>query len=109
MTTETKNKTPDKESATDCDKFPASAGCAELGTATPDVLKQVSKPFTVTAVAFASSSSCPAPLSFTVRGSSYSVSYQPLCDRLALLKALFLAIAGVIAAWIVADSFKVAS
>lgn len=109
VTTETKNKTPDKESATDCDKFPASAGCAELGTATPDVLKQVSKPFTVTAVAFASSSACPAPLSFTVRGLSYSVSYQPLCDRLALLKTLFLAIAGVIAAWIVADSFKVAS
>jgi hypothetical protein len=90
-----------------CAKYPDSVGCSKLDTPVSDTLKTKTHAVTVTAVAFSSSSVCPAPLSFTLRGASYGVSYQPLCDRLALLKTLFLALAGVLAAFIVADSFRV--
>lgn len=104
ITTETRTK---DDPADQCAKYPDSAGCSKLDTPTSDPLLKKNYAVTVTAVAFASSSACPAPLSFTVRGSSYGVSYDPLCDRLALLKTLFLALAGVLAAFIVADSFRV--
>lgn len=106
--TESTTKTDDPVSD-QCAKYPDSVGCAKLDTPNPDKLTNVSKAFTVASVAFASSSTCPAPLSFTVAAHSYSVSYQPLCDRLYILRTLFLMIAAFIAAWIVADSFKVAS
>lgn len=104
VTTETKQAEPPTDV---CEKNPNSVGCQNLDTPTSDTLNKKTQAFTVTAVAFASSSVCPSPLSFSVRGSSYSVSYQPMCDRLAMLRTLFLAIAGVLAAFIVADSFRV--
>jgi len=83
------------------------AGCLELGTAPSGSVSKTSNAVTVTPTTFASSSGCPAPLNFQVRGSSYNVSYQPLCDKLAVLKFLFLAMAAFLSAWILADSFKV--
>lgn len=108
-TVETKNepKPTEKDPPTDCDKYPDSLGCVSLGTPTSDTLNKSTRAVSVVATAFASSSGCPAPLSFAVRGSSYSISYQPICDRLIVLKVLFLAIAGVLAAYILADSFRV--
>lgn len=108
-TVETKNDShpTEKDTATDCDKFPYSAGCVSLGSATADTLNKQTQAVAVVAATFASASGCPSPLSFSVRSLSYSFSYQPLCDRLALLKVLFLAIAGVLAAYILADSFRV--
>jgi len=109
VTVSTSTETVSKEKElTTCDKYPDSAGCQNLDTPSSDVLQKKTHAVSVTAVAFSSSSVCPGPLSFTVRGSSYGVSYQPLCDRLALLKTLFLALAAVLAAFIVADSFRVA-
>lgn len=105
--TQTDSKAPDKPQPTDCDKVPDSAGCVSLGSPTSDTFNKKTSAVSVVAATFASSSACPAPLSFTVRGSSYGVSYQPLCDRLAILRVLFLAIAGVIAALILAETFKV--
>lgn len=102
----TTTKSPD-EAPDQCAKYPDSVGCSKLDTPASDTLKTKTHAVAVTAVAFASSSVCPSPLSFTLRGASYGVSYQPLCDRLALLKTLFLALAGVLAAFIVADSFRV--
>lgn len=104
VTTETKPAEPPIDQ---CQRYPDTVGCKNLDTPASDVLKTKTHAVAVTAVAFASSSVCPSPLSFTLRGASYGVSYQPLCDRLALLKALFLALAGVLAAFIVADSFRV--
>lgn len=103
-TTQTESPTPPQ---TDCQIDPSIVGCAHLDTPVSASLKTKNHAVTVTAVPFASSSVCPSPLSFTVRGSSYGVSYQSLCDRLALLRTLFLALAGVLAAFIVADSFRV--
>lgn len=102
----TQTKTSDTPQ-TDCDKYPDTAGCAKLDTPASDTLNKKTQAVTVTAVTFATSSLCPAPIAFTIRGASYAVSYQPMCDRLALLKTLFLALAGVLAAYIVADSFRV--
>ncbi len=107
-TTATQTITADKDKTPDeCEKYPDSAGCSKLGDVpTPDKLKNTPYAVSVVATAFAGGA-CPAPLAFTVVGQSYSVSYASLCERLALLKWLFVAIAGVISAYILADSFKV--
>ncbi len=105
-TTATETKEQDKE-PDECAKNPDTLNCLDLGTPTSDVLKKSTHAVNVVATAFASGSGCPVPLSFSVRGLSYSISYQPVCDRLAILRVLFIAMAGVIAAFILADSFRV--
>jgi len=91
-----------------CQVNPDTLGCAKFGVA-PDADPLVKKTtvVSITAVAFASSSACPSPLQFSVIGRSYGLSYQPMCDRLAMLKYLFLAMAGFVAAWMLASLFKV--
>lgn len=92
----------------DCEKNPSMIGCAEFGAPpTPDVLERTDHAVSITPVTFASSSACPAPLTFSVRSQSYSVAYTPLCDRLAMLKTLFLALAAVVASYIVITALKV--
>lgn len=94
--------------ATDCELTPDLISCSKYGDLpAPDPLKKDPKPVVVTAVSFSSSSACPAPLSFSVRGASYGISYGPICDQLYLLKFLFLAMAAFIASYILADSFRV--
>lgn len=91
-----------------CADNPDRIGCLKLGD-TPQAEKLTDKVnvVTVTAAAFASSSACPAPLGFDVIGHHYAFSYQGMCDRLAMLKFLFLMMGGIVAAYILADSFKV--
>lgn len=101
-------KVPEPEPQTDCEKVPDALGCIKLGEApAPEKLSKTNVAVSVVAQSFSGGGSCPSPLSFTVIGHSYAVSYQPLCDRLIILKALFMAMAGVMAAFILADSFKV--
>lgn len=105
---DTQTEATPETSKTDCEKFPDSIGCSTLGTApVADPYKKSTSAVSVVAVNFTSASACPAPLSFTAMTHTYSISYQPLCDRLALLRTLFLMVAGVIAAYILANSFKV--
>lgn len=106
--TDTNPNEDDKETDV-CRLHPTSAGCAELGQAPAgEPLKRLPNyAMTVTAAAFASGSGCPSPIPLTVFGKTYSVSYSSLCAGLAALKNLFLAMAAVMAAWIIADSFKV--
>ena len=106
QSTSTVTETPAQQKR-DCELFPQSVGCANLDTVQSDQLSKKNHAVTVSPVSFAQSAGCPSPLSFQVMGASYSVSYQPLCDRMTLLRSLFLAIAGVIAAFILANSFKV--
>lgn len=108
ISNETTTSTPKPAPATDqCKEFPDTAGCAKLGTLPEsDKLTKKTEAVSVVAVAFAGGS-CPPPVTFSVMSQSHSFSYGPLCDRLAVLKFLFLAIAGVLAAYILADSFKV--
>jgi hypothetical protein len=105
-TTTTTDAAPDTDS---CEAVPDRVGCSKLDTApTTEKLKRLPNyALTLTTTAFAGSAACPAPLSFSVKGMSYSLSYQPLCNVLASLKALFMAMAAVLAAFILADSFRV--
>lgn len=102
------NITPSPEPQPDpCDVHPDRIGCSAFGTPIPETVSKTTQAVTVTSIAFASSASCPAPLSFSLNGAQYAVSYQPMCDRLGVLRALFLLMAGVLAAYIFADSFRV--
>jgi len=108
--TTTTNSTPaaPADKTTECEKYPTMIGCSNYGDK-PD-LDKMSKsdiPFQVITEVFSSSSGCPSDLSFNVIGRSYAISYLPLCDRLALLRTLFICMAGVMAAYILADSFKI--
>jgi len=109
VTTGTGESDPETDPQTEyCRSNPTSVGCVSLGTAPPsDVYKKTTKAVTVTAAAFASSNGCPVPIPFTYWGHSYSLTYQPLCDSLVYIKGLLLVLAGLTAAYILADSFKV--
>jgi hypothetical protein len=91
-----------------CIKNPDRMGCSKFGDpVSSDVLKKETSSVTITPKDFAGSATCPSPLNFNVSGHSYAFTYQPLCDKLAVLKYLFLAMAGFIAAYVVASMFKV--
>lgn len=92
-----------------CLKNPDRAGCVNLGTPPPaEKLPEKKTPVVVTPIPFAGGGgSCPAPLTLNVFGAAHEISYQPICDQLSILRALMLAIAGLMAAYILADSFKV--
>jgi hypothetical protein len=105
--TDTKAQVSPDPKLTDCEKNPSIIGCSEFGTPENPTLPKSSIPFVFTPKVFGGGASCPAPLSFSVRGASYSVGFQPICDQLVYLKALMLMLAGVMAAYILADSFKV--
>lgn len=89
-----------------CELNPDSVGCMKLGTPDEQTLAKDTKGVTITPADF-SGGTCPAPISFTAFDRSYSFSYDPLCQKLALLGTLFLALAGLAAAYIFADGFKV--
>lgn len=92
---------------TDCDKYPNTVGCSEYGTADGSVpLTTTNVALDLTPTPFLSSSGCPAPLTFSLMAATYTVSYQPLCDRLYALRVLFLLSASFIAAYIIANGFK---
>lgn len=103
------NPLPEPTPAVDpCIENPDRLGCVKLGEPpAPEELIKKTTPVEVNPVAFSSSSSCPSPVSFMVIGTEHSFSYAPLCERLAQLKFLFLAMAGMIAAWSLASLFKV--
>jgi hypothetical protein len=97
----------DQQQKDPCDTHPERIGCSQYGDPTgTDTLSKDQKAVTVTPAQFAGGG-CPAPVAFSAFNRSYSFSYQPLCDKLALLAPLFAALAAFLAAWILADSFKV--
>jgi len=107
-TTETPVVEPEPEDPVDpCVENPDRLGCITGGTAETPSLRKENQAVTVDAVNFSTASGCPSPLSFTIPTGSYAISYQPLCDRLYILKALFVAMGAFIAAYVLADSFRV--
>lgn len=95
-----------------CDANPDRAGCAKLGDApTTEKLSKTTQAVNVVAQTFAGGGSCPPPVNFAlsvgpIRG-SYGFSYTPLCNALVLIRGVILALAALVAAYILADSFKV--
>lgn len=90
-----------------CELYPDTVGCSKFGTgdAGPAITKDT-KAVTIGTVSF-SGGSCPAPVAFSAFGRSYAFEYSPLCERLASLAPLFLALSALLAAWIFADGFRV--
>lgn len=91
-----------------CEAFPNILACEKLGT--PPDTGQINKreqAVEITPQVFASSSACPGPITFSALGGSHEFTYTKMCETAGNLRALFLAIAGFIAAFIVANGFKV--
>jgi hypothetical protein len=99
-TTETEEK---KETPNPCDENPELASCAELGEAPQqeEIPEQVIDA-SYSPISFASSASCPSPISFDLGpyGGSKAISWQPFCDTLATLRAIFLSLAAAAVAFI---------
>lgn len=55
---------------------------------------------------FAAPTGCPAPITFTMLGKAYSISYGPFCDLMATLAPIFLACGAAAAALVFAESLK---
>jgi hypothetical protein len=102
------DETKPKDSTNQCEVNPDSAGCAKLGEApNADPLSKTTKSLgPITPVTF-TGGTCPSPVAFSAFNRSYSFAYTPLCDKLASLAPLFLALATLAAAWIMAEGFKV--
>lgn len=85
---------PVPEQKTDCEKFPESLGCAQLGTA-PDVpIGTESRSIAAIApVSVGGAGACPAPLTASFMGQTVSFSYDMPCQFASSLKPLILAIA----------------
>lgn len=94
---------------TDCDKKPNSIGCSEYGTPDNGVsLSQLDSGFGgITPVAFGTSSGCPVPASFDVAGSSYDISFQPICDGAeSYIRPIVLVLGAAAAAFIFVGGFR---
>jgi hypothetical protein len=70
-------------------------------------LGKTTKVVSIVADTFAGTASCPSGPGFSVRGTSYALSYTELCNKLDAIKVFFLALSALMAAWILADSFRV--
>jgi len=92
-----------------CSLFPNIAACQELGSApTADTVPTSDATPSITSVAFSSSASCPAPISFSLGrfGGSQSIDWTPFCNWAAGVRAIFLALATIATAWIFMESLK---
>lgn len=85
---------PAPENKVQCDKYPNSLGCAELGTVddlpVPEETRSIAA---ITPVSIGGAGSCPEPLTATFMGQSVSFSYDMPCQFASSLKPLILAIA----------------
>lgn len=95
--TETESNTKPQS---DCEKNPDSALCTGLGDIPDSDIPENEKRVSFTPHTFNIGSACPAPVTFTVRDSLYSISYKPICDFAGYIRALVL-ISAVIAAYFI--------
>lgn len=79
---------------TQCEKFPASLGCANLDTPNAENLNTQARDVAlITPVSIGSAGSCPAPMTADFLGQSLELSFDPLCTYANALRPLVLAIA----------------
>jgi Neisseria meningitidis TspB protein len=97
--------TPNTDPTKECD---GSIGCLKPGQA-PEEVRDPAQPkaFEYIPVTFASSASCPAPINFDVFGHQYMVAWTPFCDMAAAIRGVVLVLGGMMAAFVLADSFRV--
>lgn len=89
-----------------CQDNPRRAGCAELDVPpVADIIPRQNVPVTFTPLPFASSASCPAPITFDMYGPRL-ITFTPMCDLMTKLRPLFLACAAAGAALIFMQGLK---
>lgn len=90
-------------SKTDCERNPNTLGCAELDTPETPVPKSTANvEFSVDNLGLGEGT-CPAPITFSTSAGQHTISYQAACDfTTSILKPLLLAIAAMMAYFIVA-------
>ncbi len=97
---------PAEPSKTDCDKYPTHIGCSEYGTVpVAETIPVINVPATMMIGEY-SSGTCPAPKTIALSSGDYILSYQPLCDLATGTKPLFIALAYLVAGYIVLGSVR---
>ena len=105
--TSTITPSPTEKTENPCKLNPDTIGCAKFGDPqAADTIQKETKNVTISPVSFAGGS-CPGPVSFQAFGRSYGFTYDTFCTKLAALSSLFLALAGLTAAWIFTSGFRV--
>lgn len=101
--TPTSNPTPQPtdEKPDECEANPERAGCKPLGEYTETVPKMTVN-FAFTPEASPLSAGCPAPIQVL----GHSLSYQPACDAMVMIKPVVLGMAAVMAAFILIGGFR---
>lgn len=85
---------PAPDQPTQCDKFPESLGCAELGTVEDSVLPTEQRSIaSISPVSVGGVGSCPAPLTTLFMGHTITMSWDLPCQAAGMLKPLILALA----------------
>lgn len=85
---------PAPEQKTDCDKYPTSVGCTDLGTpASPEPVPTTELPVNATVTPIGGSGACPSPASLSFLGQPLTWSYQPICDFAGMIRPLVIGFA----------------
>lgn len=89
-----------------CQDNPRRAGCAELDVPpVAEVIPRQNVPVTFTPLPFASSASCPGPITFDMYGPRL-ITFTPMCDLMTKVRPLFLACAAAATAIIFMQGLK---
>ena len=94
--------TQPKEQTKFCDDNPDSIACAEMGKLEKEELEVKELPVNTSYTPWGSSNStCPSPRTIPIFDKTISISYQPICDFVLMLRPLIIGMALVSAAFII--------
>lgn len=104
VTSEAKQPT---DQQTDCDKFPDSLGCIEVGTApVDDVIGAEQRSFSVSPVSIGGTGACHADIPVVTSRMSFTIPMAAFCDALGWLRPLVIALSWLTAAMIITSAVK---
>jgi hypothetical protein len=87
---------------TDCEKFPTSVGCTDLGTPSAGELMPHSEvPLSFNPVSLPTNATCPAPITVGGFGSSYTIEYDAACSYASGIRPVAIAVAYITALFII--------
>lgn len=93
---------PPPEAKTDCDKYPNTVGCTDLGTpADGEALPHTQIPLSFNPLNIPRNATCPAPMTVGAFGQSVAVEYDAACTYSSGLRPIVLAVAYLSAAFII--------
>jgi hypothetical protein len=101
-TEETEEKKPDGN----CEQYPNSLGCADMGTLPTDAPTWQTKTIDFQPQNMGVSGACPAPWSATIHGFALSMSYQPACDVAPMIRAGVLLMAGLMSLFFIVTAVR---